>query len=168
MGSAACPGCDCIAYNIHSCSSKKVICNCLQYLRLESFQAGDPILYQGALPKDEDGYLTILSGSVDVVKFPVDSISFIKLQQYAKRCLYESARKLLLDRTVLATLETNAGFGRVIRPHRGEKGGDNSCVYGESSALTDVLIISKAPFVECLEHRRGTHEKRRQLSQRSH
>ena len=138
-----------IAYNIYSCSSKKVICQCLQHLRLESFQPGDPILYQGALPKDEDGHLTILSGSVDVVKFPVDSISFIKLQQYAKRCLYESARKLLLDCTVLATLETNAGFGE-LSTLTGVKRAVTIRASILNKTLTDVLVIPKEPFVECL------------------
>jgi hypothetical protein len=144
-----------IAHNIFSCTSKKVICQCLQHMRLESFQPGDPVLYQGALPKEEDGHFTILAGSCDVVQFPVDSISFIKLQQYSKKCHFEGCRKVLMDCTVLATMDARAGFGE-LSTLTGVKRAVTIRASLANKELTDILVLPKTPFMDCLENRRGT------------
>ena len=49
-----------IARLIMNCKNKRVVVNALQQLRLECFYGRDGIVFQGNLPKQEDGHFTIL------------------------------------------------------------------------------------------------------------
>ena len=144
-----------IAASLYACSSKKVIVQCLQMMRLESYMPGDAILFQGALPRPEDGHFTILEGECDVLQFPEESISYVKQQQMVKRSMYEALRKHLLDNTVLATLKANAGFGE-LSSLTGVKRAVTVRAGLANKGLTDVIVIPKHAFVDCLEHRNGS------------
>ncbi len=102
-----------IANTIKQCKRRKFIVNILQHARLETFNPGEPILFQGTLPKAEDGHFTILKGTCDVLMYPSESVAYLKMQDYVKCSKFESAKQLLSSCSVLAEMKAPAGFGEL-------------------------------------------------------
>jgi hypothetical protein len=140
-----------IAHNLNICKSKKAIIGVLQHARIESYKAGEPVLYQGTLPRIEDGHFTVLSGKCDVVQYPADSVSFVQLQRCYERKLFEKAKNMLMDCTVLVTMETNAGFGE-LSTLTGVKRAVTVRASLSSSHSLKLLVVPKPALMTCLEH----------------
>jgi len=144
-----------IAAMLHSCKRKRVIVSVLQRSRMERILAGDCVLFQNDLPRHEDGHFTILTGSVDVLTFPENSMQLVRLQEFTRRSMWNEANELLKSSQVLATLEAPSGFGELSSltntPRhatiRAKKIFDNDEVY--------VLVIPKLSLLECIESRRS-------------
>jgi len=144
-----------IAHSVHACKSRAAIIAVFQHSRIESFAAGESILFQGTLPRPEDGHFTLLSGECEVLQFPEESIPFIELQKLAKRNRFDTAKKLLADSAVLATVTAPSGFGE-LSSLTGVKRAATIRAGRKHGMVTDLLVVPKNALLQCLEARRDT------------
>lgn len=151
-----------IAGTIFYCKKKEAIYSALQQLRVEFFESGETVLFQGDLPRPEDGHFTILRGQCEVLQFEEDSVPLLKLLYLAKRKKWDEAKAHLKSAQVLAKIQKLSGFGELstltnvkraasIRacPTKGHHHGEDS--------LTEVLVLPKDPLLECLKARRTSY-----------
>jgi CRP-like cAMP-binding protein len=134
-----------IAVVLANCRSKKFVISALQQIRLECFHARDGIVYQGNLPRAEDGHFTILRGECEVVQFQQNSISLLRLQDLTKRKRWDEVRSLLDQAQSLAHIVAPAGFGELntltaVKRSATVKAGPDGC---------DLLILPKQNFIDC-------------------
>ena len=153
-----------IAATIFSCRRHKVVVSLLQHCRIESFPAGEPILFQGTLPKLEDGHFTILSGSCDVLQFPEETVAYLNLQRYATHRRFESAKELLKHGTVLAEMHPPAGFGelssltgvkRAVTVRASVPHDDKGNLLDKAASMTHLLVVPRKELLSALEFRSG-------------
>ena len=142
-----------IAYNLMSCKSMSSIIAVLQHCRLESYMPGDTIIFQGTLPRAEDGHFTILVGECDVLQFAEESLPFIKLQEFAKHRKYDDAKRLLNSVPPVATLYHPAGFGE-LSTLTGVKRGATIRASTKTGKITDIIVVPKPALLDCLLSRR--------------
>lgn len=143
-----------IARLLMNCKNKKVVVNALQQLRLECYYGRDGIVFQGNLPKQEDGHFTILRGECEVVQFQQNSISLLKLQGLTKRKRWDEVRQLLDFAQTLAHMTAPAGFGELntltaVKRAATIKAGTEGC---------ELLVLPKSNFLELQSYQRGDHK----------
>jgi CRP-like cAMP-binding protein len=134
-----------IAIVLGNCKSKKLVVSALQQLRLECYHPRDGVVYQGNLPRGEDGHFTVLTGECDVVQFQQNSLSLLKLQDLTKRKKWDEVRMLLEQAQSLAIISTPAGFGELntltaVKRAATVKAGADGC---------ELLVLPKQNFLEC-------------------
>ena len=141
-----------LAANIVQCTSRNVIVEVFQQCRLEIYQPRDVVLFQGMLPAPEDGHLTILQGSCDVINLQEGSVSAIRFVECAKRLRFEEAKKIIAQSHPLVTMHAPSGIGEL------------SCMTGVKRHATIragregayVLVVPQSCMVKCFEARRST------------
>ena len=102
-----------IGHILVASKSRKAIVNTIQHMRLETFDYNETILFQGTLPKPEDGHFTVLSGVVKVVAFPRESMKLLLLQELYKLHSYDDANLLNQSANNIAFLHAPTGFGEL-------------------------------------------------------
>jgi len=102
-----------IAHILVSSKSRKAVVNTIQHMRLETFDYNETILFQGTLPKPEDGHFTVLSGVTKVVAFPRESMKLLLLQEFYKLHSYDDANLLNQSANNIAFLHAPTGFGEL-------------------------------------------------------
>jgi CRP-like cAMP-binding protein len=141
-----------IAHSIKLCKKRIAVYNILQHMRLESYQSGDAIIFQGNLPRLEDGHFTILNGHVDVVQFPQDSIPLLTLQAAAKEKKWDVCKKILKHSQLLSKLSSPSGFGELSTLTNAKRAASVRASLN-SDELTEILVVPKQSLLECLENK---------------
>jgi hypothetical protein len=100
-----------LAFFLRSLKRRDAIVRVLQEMRLETFDAGDVVTFQGSLPRKEDGYFCVLSGSCDLVTFPSFSVRLMQLHEAFRAHRWDAAREAVLSGTTVCSLGPHAGFG---------------------------------------------------------
>lgn len=144
-----------IANTIYQCKSKAAVYNALQQLRLEFYEPGETILFQGDLPRPEDGHFTILNGSCEVVQFPEDSLPLLKLQTLARKRRWDEAKQLLLNGQILAKIKKSSGFGELATLTNTKRAASTRTARKES-LITEILVLPKEPLLDCLKAKRDS------------
>ena len=132
-----------IAHTVMSCSSRRAIVNLLQSCRLERYAPGEPIIFQSALPRPEDGHFTVLRGSCDCVRLPPESVAFSRLQGAVKRRQWDAARDLLGHRGNESGASSTAAEAKDVKGNNHSHGSVLAHLlppagFGELSAMTNV------------------------------
>jgi CRP-like cAMP-binding protein len=142
-----------IANTIFLCKKRSAIYNALQQLRLEFYEPGETVLFQGDIPRPEDGHFTIFNGSCDVVQFPDESMPLMKLLYLAKKKKWDEARKLLTQAIVLARITKGSGFGE-LSTLTGVKRAATIRTDASSTTPTEIVVLPKQALLDCLKSRR--------------
>jgi CRP-like cAMP-binding protein len=142
-----------IANTIFLCKKRSAIYNALQQLRLEFYEPGETVLFQGDIPRPEDGHFTIFNGSCDVVQFPDESMPLMKLLYLAKKKKWDDARKLLMQSIVLARITKGSGFGE-LSTLTGVKRAATIRTDATSNTPTEIVVLPKQALLDCLKSRR--------------
>lgn len=147
-----------IAHMIMSCKSKKAIVEVLQHCRLETYWPGDAVVFQGTLPKIEDGLFTIFYGECHVCSYPEDSLQLLRLQYFEKGRHWDEANAILDKAQIIATIKAPAGFGELSTLTNAPRGAtvrakkiDEEDPVGN---LTEILIVPKPQLKQCLSAKR--------------
>ena len=150
--------------NILACCKKKsAVINALQDVRLERFHRGEGVLFQGNLPRIEDGHFTVLTGACEVVQIP-QARKLLNFQYLVKNHKWDDVKAILADGNVLATLKAPSGFGELatlanqvrvasIVASARQKIREGPTSQHQSAAL-EVLVISKNILLECMAAKR--------------
>jgi CRP-like cAMP-binding protein len=142
-----------IANTIFLCKRRSAIYNALQQLRLEFFDPGETVLFQGDIPRPEDGHFTIFSGACEVLQFPEESMLLMKLLYLAKRKKWDESKKLLNEALVLAKITKGSGFGE-LSTLTGVKRAATIRTDPLSTAATEIVVLPKQALLDCLKSRR--------------
>lgn len=140
-----------IAYAINCCKSKKAIINLFQHCRLECYLPNQTILFQGSLPRIEDGHFTIIQGEVDILCVQDGSVKLLQLQKLAKDQAWDEAKKLLAHVKSLASIQLPGGFGELATLSHAPR---TASVRASSYGITELLVVPKNELLECIG--RGT------------
>lgn len=141
-----------IASTIYNCKKKAVIYEALQQIRLEFFAPGDTVLFQGDIPRTEDGHFTIFRGECEVVQFPEESVPLLKLLYLAKKKKWDEARKLLNSGQVVAKIPRLSGFGE-LSTLTGVKRAATIRAARKLDHPTEILVLPKDALLDCLKSR---------------
>lgn len=141
-----------IANTIFMCKKKAVIYGALQQLRLEFYDAGETILFQGDIPRPEDGHFTIFKGECEVLQFPDESVPLMKLLYLAKKKRWDDAKALLNTAPIVARIPKLSGFGE-LSTLTGVKRAATIRTSPRSLEPSEILILPKEALLECLKSR---------------
>ena len=141
-----------IAYTINNCKSKQAIVNLFQHCRLECYSSNQTILFQGSLPRIEDGHFTIIQGEVEIVCVEDGSVKLLQLQNFAKDQKWEAAKNLLANIKSLATINFPGGFGELATLSHAQR---TATVRAGNYGITEVLVVPKKELMDCLNSGRG-------------
>ena len=139
-----------LAALLSSCRSKAAKIQALQQLRLEQFEPGELILCQNTLPRAEDGLFTIMTGSCDVLQFPVGSMALLNLGTFFKNRDWEACKEILTAARVINTMHPPTGFGELAslalikRTASVRAAPDQTC-------LTELLVIPRKCLFNVLQ-----------------
>ena len=140
-----------ICHTIKSCKKKTEVVSALQHMRLECYQQGDAIIYQGQSPKAEDGQFTILSGECEVVQVQEDSVTLQRLNYSLKKKDWNSCKHILSRANVLATMKFPAGFGELSTLTDAKR----VATIRVKSPLVEVVVTPKVPLIDCINAKRN-------------
>jgi CRP-like cAMP-binding protein len=143
-----------IANTIFLCKKRSAVYNALQQLRLEFYEPGETVLFQGDIPRQEDGHFTIFNGVCDVLQFPEDSMPLMKLLYLAKKKKWDDARKLLNQAIVLARIHKASGFGE-LSTLTGVKRAATIRVDPTATTPAEIVVLPKQALLDCLKSRRN-------------
>lgn len=124
----------------------------LQQLRLEFFAPGDTVLFQGDVPRPEDGHFTVIQGECDVLQFPDESVPLMKLQYLAKKKRWDDAQKLLRAAQVVAKIPKYSGFGELSTLTGVRRAASIRASLKQLSAV-EVAVLPKMALMDCLKSR---------------
>jgi CRP-like cAMP-binding protein len=102
-----------LAAIILKCRKRTAILQAFQNLRLEQFEPGEVIIFQGTLPKPEDGLFTIISGSCDVVQYPPESLALLNLGVNFRKRDWDACKNTVNDARLINTMRAPSGFGEM-------------------------------------------------------
>jgi CRP-like cAMP-binding protein len=142
-----------IANTILMCKKRTFIFNALQQLRLEFYGAGETVLFQGDMPRPEDGHFTIVDGSCEVVQFPEDSTPLQKTLYMSKQRQWDDCKKLLLGGVVVANIHKFSGFGE-LSTLTGVKRAATIRADRTPGVVTEIAVLPKQALLDCLKFRR--------------
>ena len=142
-----------IANTIYLCKKRSAVYNALQQMRLEFYEPGDTVLFQGDIPRPEDGHFTIFNGVCEVLQFPDESMPLMKLLYLAKKRKWDDAKKLLKQALVLARITKSSGFGE-LSTLTGVKRAATIRTDPTSLTPVEVLVLPKQALLDCLKSRR--------------
>lgn len=142
-----------IANTILMCKKRAFIFNALQQLRLEFYGAGETVLFQGDMPRPEDGHFTIVDGSCEVVQFPEDSTPLQKTLYMSKQRQWDDCKKLLLGGMVVANIHKFSGFGE-LSTLTGVKRAATIRADRTPGVVTEIAVLPKQALLDCLKFRR--------------
>lgn len=142
-----------IANTILMCKKRTFIFNALQQLRLEFYGAGETVLFQGDMPRPEDGHFTIMDGSCEVVQFPEDSTPLQKTLYMSKQRQWDDCKKLLLGGVVVANIHKFSGFGE-LSTLTGVKRAATIRADRTPGIVTEIAVLPKQALLDCLKFRR--------------
>lgn len=143
-----------ISSTIYSCKRKSSVFNALQQIRLEYYDPGEIVLFQGDMPRSEDGHFTIFKGNCDIVQFPEDSVPLLKVLYYAKKKKWDDAKKILQHAQILSKIHKYAGFGE-LATLTGVKRAASIRSSRKKNMITQILVLPKSALLECLSNKRG-------------
>jgi CRP-like cAMP-binding protein len=143
-----------ISNTLYHCKKRCSVYSALQQLRLEFYEANETVLFQGDLPRSEDGHFTILNGECEIVQFENDSVPSLKLLYLAKHKKWDEAKKHLESAQVLVKLGKLSGFGELSSLTNAKR---TASVRVSSSSLssksiTEILVLPRDPFLDCLKN----------------
>lgn len=136
-----------IAFAISNCKSKQAIINLFQQCRLECYSPNQTILFQGSLPRIEDGHFTVIQGEVEILGVEDGSVKLLQLQNFAKDQKWEAAKHLLSNVKSLATISFPGGFGELATLSHSPR---TASVRAGGYGITEVLVVPKKELLECL------------------
>lgn len=142
-----------IANTIYLCKKRSAVYNALQQLRLEFYEPGETVLFQGDIPRAEDGHFTIFNGVCEVLQFPDESMPLMKLLYLAKKRKWDEAKKLLKQALILARITKFSGFGE-LSTLTGVKRAATIRTDPNSRTPVEVLVLPKQALLDCLKSRR--------------
>ena len=142
-----------IANSIFLCKKRSAIYNALQQMRLEFYEPGETVLFQGDIPRSEDGHFTIFNGVCEVLQFPEDSMPLMKLLYLAKKKKWDEAKKLLHQAIVLARISKASGFGE-LSTLTGVKRAATIRTDPNSTVPVEIIVLPKQALLDCLKSRR--------------
>ena len=142
-----------IANTIYLCKKRSAVYSALQQLRLEFYEPGETVLFQGDIPRAEDGHFTIFNGVCEVLQFPDESMPLMKLLYLAKKRKWDEAKKLLKQALVLARITKFSGFGE-LSTLTGVKRAATIRTDPTSRTPVEVLVLPKQALLDCLKSRR--------------
>jgi hypothetical protein len=143
-----------IANTIFLCKKKAVMYAALQQLRLEFYAPGDTVLFQGDIPRPEDGHFTIFKGECEVLQFPDESVPLMKLLYYAKKKRWDDAKMLLNAAAIVARIPKLSGFGELSTLTGVKRAATIRTVpKATEREPTEILILSKDALLDCLKSR---------------
>lgn len=140
-----------ICHTIKACKKKNVVVSALQHMRLECYQQGDSIIYQGQNPKAEDGQFTILTGECEVVQVQEDSVTLQRLNYCLKKKDWNSCKNILSRANVLAVIKFPAGFGELSTLTDAKR----VATIRAKTPLVEVIATPKAPLIDCINAKRN-------------
>ncbi len=140
-----------ICHTVKSCKKKNVVVAALQHMRLECYQQGDAIIYQGQSPKAEDGQFTILSGECEVVQVQEDSVTLQRLNYSLKKKDWNSCKNILSRANVLATIKFPAGFGELSTLTDAKR----VATIRAKTPIVEVIATPKVPLIDCINAKRN-------------
>jgi hypothetical protein len=82
-------------------------------MRMENFLPGDPIVFQGAAPRAEDGHFTILTGECESVRFAEGSVPLLSLTSSVALRDWEQCTRIVSKGDVMAKFPRHSGFGEL-------------------------------------------------------
>lgn len=85
-----------IHHILHGCKKKTAVITALQSCRLERFKPGDGILFQGSMPRQEDGHFTILEGECEVLQFPEESMQLMQLKEMVLKKKWDKINEVFI------------------------------------------------------------------------
>jgi len=142
-----------IANTILMCKKRTFIFNALQQLRLEFYGAGETVLFQGDIPRPEDGHFTIVEGSCEVVQFPEDSTPLQKTLYLSKQRQWDDCKKMLLGGVIVANINKFSGFGE-LSTLTGVKRAATIRADRTPGVVTEIAVLPKHALLDCLKFRR--------------
>lgn len=142
-----------IANALSRCKKKTVIVSVLQQCRLERIFVGDPIICQGSMPRMEDGHFTIISGELEVLQYPDNSMQILKLNELLHSKNWDGVHQILRQAQSLGKLGFPAGFGEIATLTNTKRTATIICSR-RSRDPAEVLVVPKQAILDCLESRR--------------
>lgn len=142
-----------IATTIYMTKKKSAIYSALQQIRLEFYDSCETVLFQGDLPRPEDGHFTVLRGECEVLQFPDESVPLLKLLHLAKRKKWDESKQHLFSALVLAKIGKYSGFGE-LSTLTGVKRAATIRTNRRPGSVTEILILPKDALLDCLNARR--------------
>lgn len=139
-----------IAKVVVQSKSKAAIYAALQQVRLEFYAPGETIIFQGDIPRPEDGHFTVFKGNCDVLQFPEESVPLIKLLYLAKKRRWDDAIKLLHSAPIVSRIPKLSGFGE-LSTVTGVKRAASIRASINTSDNTELLVLPKDALVDCLK-----------------
>lgn len=141
-----------IANTIFMCKRKAVVYAALQQLRLEFYEPGETVLFEGDIPRAEDGHFTVFKGECEVLQFPDESVPLMKLLYLAKKKRWEEAKLLLTTAPIVAKIPKLSGFGE-LSTLTGVKRAASIRISPKMTEPAEVLILPKEALLDCLKSR---------------
>eukprot|EP01039_Chlorochromonas_danica_P009216 gene9216-10177_t len=150
-----------VATTIFMSKKKSAKYAALQQLRLEFYHPGETVLFQGDIPRPEDGHFTILRGECEVLQFPDESVPLSKLQYLAKKRRWDDAKKLIRAAQLVATIPKYSGFGELstltgVKRAASIRASEKISM-GKPEGLelqtVEILVLPKSALMDCLKSR---------------
>eukprot|EP01033_Poteriospumella_lacustris_P003099 gene3099-2273_t len=123
-----------------------------KWLRLEFYEPGETVLFEGDIPRAEDGHFTVFKGECEVLQFPDESVPLMKLLYLAKKKRWEEAKLLLTTAPIVAKIPKLSGFGE-LSTLTGVKRAASIRISPKMTEPAEVLILPKEALLDCLKSR---------------
>jgi hypothetical protein len=140
-----------VAFMIGTSKSRKFRVDIIQGIRLETYDPGEGVLFQGSLPRLEDGHFTILSGVAAVVMFQ-SSVKLLLLQEFTRARAWDDANFLLSEGDHIAELKAPSGFGELSTMSKAAR---TASITASQAGPLELIVMPKDMLLRVTEKLNG-------------
>ena len=142
-----------IAHLLGYCKRRQLLHMAFQNMRLESFLPGDPIVFQRAAPRAEDGHFTILTGECESVRFAEGSVPLLSLTSSVALRDWEQCTRIVGKGDVMAKFPRHSGFGELASLTNTKRTSTIRAAANLAEPTCQLLILPKSSLRELTEAR---------------